>query len=53
MTLSNIEMTWASAGALSLLLAGIAMIGCGVNACWLRFGRAGRAKPQKRAPRAC
>ncbi len=52
MTLSNIEMTWASAGALSLLFLGFAMIGCGVNVCWLRLRRGGAAKPQKRAPRA-
>lgn len=52
MTLSNIEMTWASAGALSLLVISLFMIGCGVNVCWLRFTPRGSEKPQKRAPRA-
>lgn len=50
--MGNIQMTIESAGALSLLLLSLAMIGCGVSTCWLRFGRCGSEKPQKRAPRA-
>lgn len=50
--MGNIQLTLESAGALSLLLLGLFMIGRGVNACWLRFGRGGTDKPQKRAPRA-
>lgn len=50
--MGNIQLTLESAGALSLLLLSLAMIGCGVDVCWLRFGRGGAGKPQKRAPRA-
>jgi hypothetical protein len=49
--MGNIELTVESAGALSLLFLSLAMIGCGVGTCWLKFGR-GENKPQKRAPRA-
>ena len=49
--MGNIQLTVESAGALSLLLISLAMIGCGVGTCWLKFGRSG-SKPQKRAPRA-
>jgi len=50
--MGNIQLTIESAGALSLLVLSLAMIGCGVGTCWLKFGRGKAGKPQKRAPRA-
>lgn len=49
--MGNIQLTMESAGALSLLLLGIGLIGCGVDVCWLRFSSGKAEKPQKRAPR--
>ena len=49
--MGNIQFTMESAGALCLLLSGLAMIGCGVNVCWLKFRRRGTELAQKRAPR--
>ena len=50
--MGNIELTVESAGALSLLFFSLAMIGCGVGTCWLKFGRRRCIKEHKRAPRA-
>lgn len=50
--MGNIQLTLDSAGALALLVLSLAMIGCGVGTCWLKFGRRRCIKEQKRAPRA-
>lgn len=49
--MGNTQLTLESAGTLSLLVLGLAMIVCGAGTCWLKFGRRQCIKEQKRAPR--
>lgn len=40
-----------SAGAVSLLILGVALVACGADVCWLRFGSGGAEKRRATAPR--
>lgn len=49
--MNDIRMTLESAGALGMLLLGLALLGCGVDVCWLRFRRGGTSRRRALAPR--
>ncbi|MBI3566352.1 MAG: hypothetical protein HY079_14245 [Elusimicrobia bacterium] len=49
--MTDLQIFGDSAGAISLLLLGVALVACGADVCWLRFKRGGVKERQAVAPR--